>query len=165
LLRLAAELSLKNITEDMLRFQEAARHVWNAYLLELTDPMSPELQRSFDKIERELFRALVLLSNGMPDLADKYRRGPLPILLQANTGLTEIPVQFGSLDANRNMRWELPCSTSVTEVSQYQFIAFFDWNPYGYIDMSYIKALCPVDGRFALIEQTYCGFALVNSGA
>lgn len=151
---------MEDITAEMLLFKEAVRHVWNAYLLEAASPMSPELQESFAKIERELLRAIVLLPNGIPDLADSYRRIPLPILIQAKGGLSDIPVQFGSLDANFNMKWELPCSVPAPEVSQYRFVEFFDWDPYGYIDMSYVRALRSADGRFALIEQTYCGFAL-----
>jgi len=150
---------MEDITEDMLRFKEAVRHVWNAYLLESGSPMSPELQDSFSKIERELLRAVVLLPNGVPNLADDYRHRPMAILVQAKAGLSDIPVQFGSLDANRNMKWELPCSVAAADVSQYRFIEFFDWNPYGHIDLSYVKARAH-DARLVLIEQTYCDFAL-----
>lgn len=153
---------MEDITEDMYRFKEAVRHVWNAYLLETGSPMSPDLQDSFEKIERELLRVLVLLPSGIPKLADEYRRQPLPIFIQAKTGLAEIPVQFGSPDANRNIKWELPCSVIAADVSQYRFIEFFDWNPYGHVDMSYVKALAE-DGRLALIEQTYCDFALCRA--
>jgi hypothetical protein len=153
---------MEDITEDMYRFKEAVRHVWNAYLMETGSPMSPGLQDSFEKIERELLRALVLLPCGVPELADEYRRRPMPILIQAKSGLSEIPVQFGSPDANRNIKWELPCSVAAAGVSQYRFIEFFDWNPYGHVDMSYVKALTE-DGRLALIEQMYCDFALCRA--
>jgi hypothetical protein len=65
---------MEDITTDMLRFKEAARHLWNTYLLHTISPMSPEIQESFYKIERELLRALVLLPAGMPEVADDYRR-------------------------------------------------------------------------------------------
>jgi len=155
---------MDDITEDMLRFKEAVRHVWNAYLLETGSSTSPELQDSFATIERELLRAVVLLPHGVPELADDYRRRPIPILIQAKVGLIDIPVQFGSLDKNGNMKWELPCAVPAANVSQYRFIEFFDWNPYGPIDMSYIKALRS-DGQYALIEQTYCGFALISAAS
>jgi hypothetical protein len=147
------------ITEDMLRFKEAVRHVWNTYFLEAGSPMSAELLESFEKIERELLRALVLLPSGMPEAADNYRRGSMPILLQAKSGLFDLPVQFGSVDANRNMKWELPCAVPASALSQYRFIEFFEWNPYGHIDLSYVKARVD-DGRFALVEQTHCEFTL-----
>jgi hypothetical protein len=150
---------MEDITDDMLRFKEALRHVWNTYLLETGSPMSPELQDSFSKIECELLRALVLLPNGVPNLVDDYRLRPMPILLQAKAGRTNVPVQFGSLDANRNVKWEMPCSVAPADVSQYRFIEFFDWNPYGHIDLHYVKARAD-DARLVLIEQTYCDFAL-----
>jgi len=150
---------MENITNYMLRFKEAVRHVWNAYLVESYSPMSPKLQESFEKIERELFRALVLLPWGIPDVADIYRRVPMPIMLQAKTGLTEIPVQFGSLDVNRNIKWGLPCTVLVDDLQLYQFIEFFDWNPYGCIDLNYVKVMSG-DGRFALVEQLYCDFTI-----
>lgn len=150
---------MKDITKDMLRFKEAVRHVWNAYLIETGSPVCPELQDSFFKIERELLRALVLLPNGVPNFADDYRRQPMPIRVQAKAGLSDVPVQFGSLDANRNMKWELPGSVPAADLSQYRFIEFFDWNPYGHIDLSCVKARAD-DARTVLIEQTYCDFAL-----
>lgn len=150
---------MENITEDMLRFKEAVRHLWNTYFLDAGSPMSAELHESFETIERELLRALVLAPSEMPEAADNYRRGPLPILLQAQAGLIDLPVQFGSVDANRNMMWEAPRSVPASEVSQFRFVEFFDWNPYGNIDLSYVKAQAG-DGRVALIEQAHCGFAL-----
>jgi hypothetical protein len=150
---------MENITENVLRFKEAVRHVWNAYLLETGSPMSPELQDSLSKIKRELLRALVLPPHGLPNFADDYRRRPMPILVQAKAGLSDIPVQFGSLDANRNMKWELPRSVAAADVSQYRSVEFFDWNPSGHIDLSYVKARAD-DARLVLIEQIYCDFAL-----
>jgi hypothetical protein len=155
-------IDMENITEDMLRFKEAVRHLWNTYFLEAGSPMSAELQESFEKIERELLRALVLTPSEMPGAADNYRRGPLPILLQAKAGLFDLPVQFGSVDANRNMTWEVPCAVPASVVSQYRFVEFFDWNPYGHIDLNYVKARAG-DGRIALVEQAHCEFALESA--
>lgn len=150
---------MENITEDVLRFKEAVRHVWNAYLVESDSTTSPELQVSFEKIERELLRALVLLPSGIPAMADNYRVAPMPIRLQARAGISDVPVQFGSFDANKNMRWELPVAIPAVDLSQYLFIEFFDWNPYGRIDLSYVKASSS-DGRPSLIEQMYCDFVI-----
>lgn len=152
-------IAMENITEDMLRFKEAVRHLWNTYFLASGAPMSAARHGSFETIERELLRALVLAPSEMPEAADNYRRGPLPILLQAQAGLIDLPVQFGSVDVNRNMTWEVPCSVPAFEVSQYRFVEFFDWNPYGNIDLGYVKAQA-ADGRIALVEQAHCRFAL-----
>jgi hypothetical protein len=152
---------VKDITDAMLRFKEAVRHIWNTYLYEAGceagSLISHELWDSFKKIERELFRTLVLLPNGAPALVDSYRRTPMPILLRARDTITDIPVQFGSVDVNRNTRWELPCLVPAADFAKYQFIEFFDWYPYGPIDLAYVKARSN-DGQLALIEQMYCNF-------
>lgn len=148
---------MEDVTTNMLRFKEATRHVWNTYLLQSRSPMSPEIQESFSRIERELLRALVLMPAGMTDLADVYRREPLPINLRARQGLTDVPVQFGSVDPNRNIRWELPLAVPAADIADYRFVEFFDWNPYGHVDLGYVKAQSS-DGRLALLEQPHCDF-------
>lgn len=152
---------MENVTQNMLRFKEAVRHVWNTYLLDATDfPMSPDIQESFEIIERELIRVLVLLPIGMANLANDYRRVPLPINLYPKNDLVEIPVQFGSVDQNRNVKWELPSYISAADMMQYRYIEFFDWSPFGHIDLNYVKALTP-HGQFVLIEQAYCEFKII----
>ncbi|WP_431287582.1 hypothetical protein [Roseateles chitinivorans] len=148
---------MDDITKDMLRFKEAARHVWNAYLLNSGSPMSPEIQESFHKIELELLRALVLLPAGMPDVADDYRRVPLPINLRAKGGLTDVPMQYGTIDEHQNTQWELPRSIDAAEISHFRFFEFFDWNPYGHVDFGHVRAWT-ANGRPVLVEQIYCDF-------
>ena len=150
-------MSMEDITEEMLRFKEAVRHVWNTYLLKAGSPMSPEIQESFEKIERELLRALVLFPIGMSDIADDYRRAPLPINLRAKSGLTDVPVQFGSVDRNQNIQWGLPSVIQAADISHYRYVEFFDWDPYGHVDLGYVKAWAS-DGRLVLIQQIYCDF-------
>lgn len=148
---------MTDITEEMLHFKEAMRHVWNTCFRSSGFAMSWELQNSFLTIERELFRALVLFPNQATSVADDYRNRPMPVRVRANAGLAEIPVQFGSLDVNGSRRWEFPCMV-VAESQRFRFVEYFDWNPYGHTDWSYAK-VCTDDGRLAIIETLYCSFS------
>lgn len=150
---------MKNITENMLQFKEASRHVWNTYLLKSAPPMALAMQESFEVIERELFRALVLLPHSIAEWASDYRVLPMPVMLRAKEGLVDVPVQQGTLDDIGNVRWTSPQNIPASEISKYHFFEFFDWNFYGHLDFFYIKASSS-EGKVVLINQTYCDFML-----
>lgn len=99
----------------------------------------------------------------MLDVADDYRRIPLPINLRAKSGFTDVPVQYGNVDQSQNIQWELPSSIDVAEIAHYRYVEFFDWNPYGHVDFGYVKAQT-VDGRLVLLEQIYCDFMVAGQG-
>lgn len=150
---------MDNITKDMFRFKEALRHNWNTYFLDLDSPKSTDRLIAFETIERELFRTLILDKRGASAEADNYHAKPSSkIAVRPRQPLTEIPIQFGKHDANHNMVWELPVVLKASEVSHYYFIDFFDWNPYGHIDLAYIRAWDRTSNRTALIAQMYCDF-------
>jgi hypothetical protein len=153
---------MNEITEDLLRFKEAIRHLWNAYFAEVPELNSSQLWVAFETIERELLRSLVLLPRGIPHLAENYRISPLPITLRAKTGHDEIPVQVGSIYQKHNVLWELPHTIPAAELSQLRFIEFFDWNPWGRVDLGYVKGQTQ-EGRLALVEQKYCDFFFDSS--
>ena len=39
-----------NITEQMLEFKEATRHIWNTYFVTSDNPMSLETQEAFSRM-------------------------------------------------------------------------------------------------------------------
>ncbi len=161
-----------DITEQMLEFKEAIRHTWNSYFANSNESMSPEAQEAFSDIERALLRVLVLAPHGMSDLADLYRLRVLSnILIQPVSVPGEMPIRFGHKEPNGNVIWDIETTIKVNEDTQFHFFDFFDWYPYGYLDLPFIRArMFPhVDdqtreGKIALIEQRHCKFMLVVSG-
>ena len=160
-----------DITEQMLEFKEAIRHVWNTYFAGSVAPMSPETQDAFSSIERALLRVLVLAPHGVGELADSYRlRVSSNILIKPARSLMEMPIQFGHKEPNGNIVWDTETMLKVDTGTQFGFFDFFDWYPYGRVDLPFVRAreLPNTDekslgGKIALIEQVYCQFMLVTS--
>jgi hypothetical protein len=155
---------MENITSDMLRFKEAIRHVWNTYLVNIETPIPIEVWDSYDRIELELFRSIILISRDAPTVADSYRKKPIPqIIVRPRLNSVEIPVQFGIRNSeNRNIAWELSANILATNFPTFYFLRFFDWNHYGPIDLPYVQVVDAKDGRIAMIEQQYCEFEFDN---
>lgn len=161
-----------DITEQMLQFKEAIRHIWNTYFLDSDDPMSPETQEAFSLIERALLRVIVLAPHGVGDLADSYRLRVLAnILVKPARALPELPIQFGTKEPNGKIVWNLETMLLTDETTQFGFFDFFDWNPYGHVDLPYVRGReLPraedqlLGGRIVLIEQINCKFELDVNG-
>ncbi|MES2740063.1 MAG: hypothetical protein V4754_03825 [Pseudomonadota bacterium] len=158
-----------DITEQMLEFKEAVRHIWNSYFANSDEPMSSETQEAFSDIEHALLRVLVLAPHGMGDLARSYRLGVFSnILIQPMYVPGEIPIQFGHKEPNGNTAWDVETIFKVDEETMFYFFDFFDWYPYGHLDLPFVRVriLPQVDdqargGKIALIEQRHCKFMLV----
>jgi hypothetical protein len=158
-----------DITEQMLEFKEAIRHIWNTYFANSNEPMSSETQEAFSNIERALLRVLVLSPHGMGDLADSYRLRVLSnVLIKPAYAPGELPIHFGHKEQNGNIVWDVETTLRVDEDTQFHFFDFFDWYPYGHVDLPFVRvrALPHADdkspsGKIALIAQRHCKFILV----
>jgi hypothetical protein len=157
-----------DVTVQMLEFKEAVRHTWNSYFLKTTNPMSSEIQEAFSNIERSLLRVIVLAQHGMGNLADSYRTRPLQNIVVKPARIPgEIPIQFGKKNQNGNILWDVESMIKVNEQTYFEFFDFFDWDPYGHVDMSFVRARMPLlgvgaahSGSVLLVEQMYCKFML-----
>ncbi len=123
-----------------------------------------ENQLSFELIERELLRSIVLAPREAQLAADNYRGKPIrQILVRPGPNLIDIPIQFGNRDQNHNMVWHQEKNISAKHFPKFYFLEFFDWNPYGPIDLKQIKVKEANTGRVALINQSYCEFVFHQS--
>jgi hypothetical protein len=150
----------ENITGDMLRFKEAIRHVWNTYLVNVETPIPIEIWDSYDRIELELFKSIVLISRDALGVADVYRKKPISqILVRPRSNSVEVPVQFGKRNSeNRNIAWQLSTNILATNFPNFHFLCFFDWNEYGQIDLPYVQVVDANDGQLCMIEQCFFEF-------
>lgn len=150
----------------MLKFKDAIRHSWNMYFANTPNPMSPEIQEAFSSVEIGLFKSIVLAPFDAFDKAKEYRQHPLPfIIVKPAKGLSELPLQIGEIDNNGNTVWKLPTSIKVHAATHFEFYDYFDWYPYGFIDLPYVRARFrdvsangDLQGKIALIEQSLCQF-------
>ena len=151
----------KNITGEMLKFKEASRHLWNAYFQQCVSVSPIAVQGSFEVIERELLRTIVLAPYDYSADADLYRGSPLPhITVKASRTLSDIPLNFGRADANGNIAWEPSVLVKKKDFKSGNFVEFFDWTPFEFVDCAYVRFTQPDEDRRVLIAQRYCEFFL-----
>lgn len=130
--------------------------------------MSPEIQEAFGEIDQGLMRGIVLAPLGMANRSNEYRRGPLSwLVVQPSEHLQEWSVQYGEVDAAGNTRWSMPLVLPTTGQIVFEFFDFFDWRPYGVIDLPYVRVRIrdlpsrpDLQGLMALVPQRYCRFEL-----
>lgn len=157
---------MQDITSPMLEFKEAIRHSWNTYFAKSDSPMSPEIQEAFEQVEAGLLRAIVLAPLGVSERANEYRTKSLSwLIVKPADYLQECPVQIGERESSGNTTWGTPVSLAVDGRATFEFFDFFDWYPYGLIDLPYVRVRVDslpshptAQGLLALIEQRYCRF-------
>jgi hypothetical protein len=119
------------ITDSINRYRECVRSIWNIYFMaqyQATDNW--DLLASFERIEQELFDSIVLI----PAISDDeeefdYRLGsPCPMIKI-----------ISSQHPDPSGYWDHPV-TRISSPAEILFVEFFDWNSYGFIDMSKIIA-------------------------
>lgn len=153
----------RDVTIEMLSFKEASRHLWNAFLMPRDGSASIPLIQTFEVIERELLREMVLRNLGVDEGATSYRKGPIEgLYVRAKEYLTEVPVKFGDIVADGNVRWTEPAVLSVEELNKVEFFDFFGWNPYGPRDFSCVRALDVGSSRLCLFEAGNVDFKFGN---
>lgn len=159
-----------DITDKMLLFKEAVRHTWNSYFACSQHPGSSETQEAFASIECALLRVIVLAPHGFGDLADQYRRGPFSRMVVKPISVPELPIQFGEKQqGTENVTWSHRTTITVDDSTYFYFYDFFDWSPYGSIDLPFVRARGPTklggdmnQAKRALIEQIHCRFMFLK---
>jgi hypothetical protein len=154
-----------NITNNMLVFKDAVRHIWNTYFVTTGDAMSPEIQSAYSKIEEELFYTIVIFPLGISQEI-QYRKEPISsILVKPKQELSEYPVYIGYREENGNLVWE---EKTICKDKNFifNFYDFFDWDIYGYIDLPYVRGKIIKNDfistknkkNLVFMEQSYCEF-------
>jgi hypothetical protein len=150
------------LTQDIERFREAARHLWNGYMrIDDTNSTSWDTVEEFCKIANTLFAECVLARNQLPHPTIPMDQGISPlveyrIIAHANAGI--------HLLVNRDMPasgyWDHPITwIPWTDMNVIHPISFFDFDVRGWRRIQYYQARivnCPsnpeINGRDALIE-------------
>jgi hypothetical protein len=149
---------MKNVSVQMQKFKEASRHIWNAYLMPGEGVLDMDVERSFLAIERELLRSMVLDGDAV---ADRYGCTQISgLLVRPKSVYQDVPVQFASDGPNGSTVWSHARQVSAADLPELEFVEFFDWMHYGFIDYAKVRAFDRSSGRHVLIEGTYCEFWL-----
>lgn len=148
---------MRNVTYEMQQFREASRHLWNAYLMPGEGVIDVAVEDSFRSIERELLRSLVLKGGNS---ADVYGRAYIQGLsVRSKSDYDQVPVQYASKGPDGNTYWSKSELVSAAAIF-YEFLEFFDWIHYGFIDYGIVRAIDLATGRHVLVENLYCEFWL-----
>ncbi|MDP3839375.1 MAG: hypothetical protein Q8Q54_10680, partial [Methylococcales bacterium] len=132
------------ITDSINRYRECVRSIWNIYFMaqyQATDNW--DLLDSFKRIKQELFDSIVLIP-AIPDDEEEfnYRLGslcPMIKIIPARNRKWDIPVEINRTKGETSGYWDHPV-TRISSPAEILFVEFFDWNSYGFIDMSKIIA-------------------------
>jgi hypothetical protein len=162
----------KILMTDLLNlYRECVRSIWNTYFFEqykVTE--NSDFIESFCKIKQELFDSIVLI----PVLADSeafdYVLG-FPCsrikIIPRHMNSWDIPVDINRSKGEIGGYWDHPISR-INSQADLVFIDFFDWNPYGFIDMSRIVAEIldypenpSLIGHRLIVESIYVDFIFV----
>ncbi len=134
-------MAMEDVTPYMLRYREAARHVWNCFLRE-EGLDSPGLH-DWEALKQVLFTALVLRHCGHDECAaallapDRYGFSWIkPIVHLHVVPATETAVMI-SRERGKGGYWDHPVARLGPEDADMRFIDFFDFDQAGYLNFRY----------------------------
>ncbi|MEC5080742.1 hypothetical protein [Xanthomonas oryzae] len=152
---------MKDVTSRMENFRKAACHNWNSYLMPGENILQLDVEQSFEIIERELLRCLVL--SDMEDAADKYRTKAIDCLaVHVIEYPSEGPAYKSAFSDEGNTRWDELKPADLSKSLELRFYDFFDWNHYSLINYEFVRAVDVSGGKRFLIPTNLCRFSLIE---
>ena len=123
---------MKNATLHILKYREAARHVWNTYLrceaeTGLGMPPDSDTLDDWETLKSDLFHALVVRRAGIEDRSS-LRVVPIS---------PEIPAMISRSKPARTY-WDNPAQRLASD-DDLRFIDFFDFDQSGFLDFAYLR--------------------------
>jgi hypothetical protein len=97
-----------------------------------------ELVESFKNIKEDMFRSIVLQSC-VDEIPDDFSLGLSSRLLKVLLNEKGTPVMINRVKGEKHGYWDHPI-TMLSAKSDLLFVDLFDWNPYGFLDMSLVMA-------------------------
>lgn len=110
-----------DLTQDVLRYRECARHVWNVYFQPMRDGW-----HEFPQVDQALFDALVLAQfEPRPGLWKKHPEGYFDALAVIPASAPRgLPAMFVRPESGKDNRW---AETRIDGPVEMKFIEFFDF--------------------------------------
>jgi hypothetical protein len=158
---------MEDVTSSILRYREAARHVWNCFLRD--EPLDSPGQHDWEALKQILFTALVLRNCGHDECAaallgpDRYGFSWIePIVHLHVVPLGDVPIMIGTEPGPHGNRWGHSVDRVGPNDVDLRFVDFFDWDPSGHIDFRYYLVTIEGSARYpnlvghrALLEVSY----------
>ena len=168
---------MKNVTRVFLNYRESVRNIWNKHYVPVIEEHggSFELERTFCRIEIEMFDALVAipLNDEISKLESHMSDPKKGLTLYHVVPLSEydVPVMI-SREKNKTQYWDYPKNRLLPGEAEMRFVRFYDFSSDDYSDFKYVMAeiiasqLYPdLAGRLALIDMQYTKILIAEHGA
>lgn len=134
---------MRDITDILLEYLEAKRHLWNVYFRNRVTSIYECIPLDqYEEIDRLLFFSLVV-----PELQTSSGgtgivwREPIPYLrVIPREGLDRLLVMIGEGSTSMSTKWSLPTELVVDPILTLNFIEFFEWDRYEYVSFPYYRA-------------------------
>ncbi|MBT9099116.1 hypothetical protein KFZ76_15550 [Methylovulum psychrotolerans] len=135
------------ISHPLKRYRECARSIWNIYLMDQYQATQNwDLLASYKRIKQELFDSIVLVPVLQDDEVFDYQLGfpcsrinVIPSQIPNPGNRWDMPVAINRIKGETAGYWDYPV-TRITSQAELLFVDFFDWDAYGFIDMSIVVA-------------------------
>lgn len=161
------DLIVKNIGENLEKYLEAKRHLWNAYFIDLMGSINEchPLDR-FEEIDKNLFLSLVCdpLNIKTPDGFYFGKDFVERVIIKPKYQMLEIPLLISRPSSDGNKYWDEVKAFNTDNV-HLAFIEFFDWDKYSFINSALTR--CKIvshqedvqnEGKEVLIENRLIDF-------
>ncbi|BDG01589.1 hypothetical protein [Anaeromyxobacter oryzae] len=154
-----------DVTQLLLRYREAARHLWNCFLREpetfaAATLAGDDARDDWEELKQVLFRAIVLRNTGSADHAAARLRWLTPIDFLHVTLRVEVPAMV-SRKKDQGSYWDHPVDRLDPD-DDLRFIDFYDFDESRHRDFQYCQAEIrnsqqhpEVIGHIALVEVQY----------
>jgi len=163
---------MQDITEEVSRYREAARHLWNTTFR--AGPVSWDARDNFSRVASEMFSALVLDPLGSTEnrLAEMFDPEPSHFQrIRVVPASEQIQILINRA-SKANGYWDDPVNRLQRGEADIRFVRFLDWDELGQRDFEYAqvrivkwKAHPHLVNRFALLEFGQVRFQFLATDA
>lgn len=153
------------ITGSVNLYRECVRSIWNSYLInQYQSTQNHYLLDSFGKIKDELFNSIVLAPLFLDEALPNFKLGfpnPQIKIIPARNNEWDLPVEINRNKGDTCGYWDHPI-TRINSHAELLFVNFFDWDSYGFLDMSRILVKISdypenlnLIGHYLIVESIY----------
>lgn len=131
---------MKDITNNIMQYREATRHIWNTYFIgKVKSIQECGLLDYYEEIDKNLFYAIVLeaIDRGSYKI-DAFRSQPISILrVIIKEEIDKLSIIISHSKNQTYKKWNEPIVLSSIEKAEFLFIECFEWDRYSYASYPY----------------------------
>ncbi len=154
---------MQDATQLLYAYRETARTLWNNFLRPGAEPyVNFDAVEAFSEICERLFQEMVLRPLGMSGFKRTSDADPYPFLLLKP--VADPVAVMVNRPSKEGRYWDEPVNRLAASGLAMQFISYFDWDQFGYIDLQYYRVRITrcdehqhLVGREALVDVHHAG--------